>query len=156
MGIVGDVATRVLDLEQVSGASVPAPEDDLPVVLPDDVEFTGQVTNVDDYLELFDIFVLPSLMEGLGSVLLDAMCFGLPIVASDVGGIPDIIEDGVNGLLVEPDNSASLDAALERLLNDETLREKMRAASLAKADNYSAAAMGASYDKLYRRLLNIP
>ncbi len=119
------------------------------------VEFTGQVNNVDDYLDLFDIFVLPSLMEGLGSVLLDAMCFGLPIVASDVGGIPDIIEDGVNGLLVEPDNSEKLEAALERLLKDNPLQEKMRAESLARAGNYSAEAMAVSYDKLYRRLLNI-
>lgn len=117
------------------------------------VEFTGQVDNVDDYLQLFDIFVLPSLMEGLGSVLLDAMCFGLPIVASDVGGIPDIIEDGVNGLLVEPDNSQKLGAALERLLNDKPLQEKMQAESLARAENYSAEAMAVSYDKLYRRLL---
>ena len=119
------------------------------------VELTGQVSNVGDYFELFDIFVLPSLMEGLGSVLLDAMCFGLPIVASDVGGIPDIIEDGVNGLLVEPGNSDQLGMALERLLNDKALQDKMRAESLAKADNYSAEAMAASYDKLYRRLLNI-
>ena len=82
------------------------------------------------------------------------MCFGLPIVASDVGGIPDIIEDGVNGLLVAPDNSENLDVALERLLNDKPLQEKMRAESLARADNYSAEAMAVSYDTLYRRLLN--
>ena len=121
----------------------------------DNVEFTGQVGNVDDYLDVFDIFVLPSLMEGLGSVLLDAMCFGLPIVASDVGGIPDVIEDGVNGLLVEPDNSVALEAALERLLGDKVLQESMRNASLAKAGNYSAAAMAASYNSLYRKILKI-
>ena len=117
------------------------------------VEFTGQVSNVDDYLDVFDVFLLPSLMEGLGSVLLDAMCFGLPIIASEVGGIPDVVEDGVNGLLVEPDNSVQLEAALERLLGDNELQANMREASLAKADKYSAEAMAASYDSLYRRLL---
>ena len=119
------------------------------------IEFAGQVTNVDDYLDLFDIFVFPSLMEGLGSILLDAMCFGLPIVASGVGGIPDIVEDGVNGLLVEPDNPEQLGAALERLLGDKALQEKMREENLAKSGRYSAAAMAASYDALYHRLLEI-
>ena len=117
------------------------------------LDFTGQVTNVDDYLDLFDIFVFPSLMEGLGSTLLDTMCFGIPIVASGIDGILDIVEDGVNGLLVEPSNTDQLDAALERLLGDEALQEQMRKENLARADRYSAAAMGASYDALYRRLL---
>ena len=119
------------------------------------LDFTGEVTNVDDYLDLFDFFVFPSLMEGLGSTLLDAMCFGLPIVASGIDGIPDIIEHDVNGLLVEPDNTEQLDAALERLLGDTALQEKMRDENLARADRYSAEAMAASYDALYRRLLEI-
>jgi glycosyltransferase involved in cell wall biosynthesis len=118
------------------------------------LQFTGQLTNVDDYLDSFDIFVFPSLMEGLGSILLDAMCFGLPIVASGVDGIPDIIEDGVNGLLVEPDNPEQLDAALERVLGDKALQQKMRTQNLAKADSYSTQAMAASYNSLYRRLLD--
>lgn len=118
------------------------------------VEFAGQVTNVDDYLDLFDLFVFPSLMEGLGSTLLDAMCFGLPIVASNVGGIPDIIDDGVNGLLVEVDNSVELGDALERIINDPALQVSMREASLKKADRYSSVAMASSYDELYRSILN--
>jgi glycosyltransferase involved in cell wall biosynthesis len=117
------------------------------------IEFAGQVKNVDDYLDLFDIFVFPSLMEGLGSILLDAMCFGLPIVASGVDGIPDIIEDGANGLLVEPDNPEQLGAALERLLGDKALQEKMREENLAKSGRYSAEAMAASYDALYRGMI---
>jgi glycosyltransferase involved in cell wall biosynthesis len=119
------------------------------------LEFAGQVSNVDDYLDLFDIFVFPSLMEGLGSILLDAMCFGLPIVASGVDGIPDIIEDGVNGLLVAPDDPEQLDTALERVLGDQALQQKMRTQNLAKADSYSTQAMAASYNSLYRRLLEI-
>ena len=118
------------------------------------LEFAGQVTNVDDYLDLFDIFVFPSLMEGLGSTLLDAMCFGLPIVASDVGGIPDIIEHGVNGLLFEADISTQLNHALERVISDAALQTSMREANLIKSRNYSSAAMAASYDNLYRSILD--
>jgi len=119
----------------------------------DNVVFTGQVSNVDDYLDLFDVFAFPSLMEGLGSTLLDAMCFGLPIVASRVGGIPDIIEDRVNGLLVEPNDPAALAEALGTLLDDQALQQEMHDANLEKATAYSAARMAASYDALYRKIL---
>jgi glycosyltransferase involved in cell wall biosynthesis len=119
------------------------------------ISFEGQVTNVADYLAAFDLFVFPSMMEGLGSTLLDAMCFGLPIVASRVGGIPDIIEDGVNGLLVEPGDASGIAAAVERLLGDEGLRNKFRTENLRRADKFSAAAMARSYDTVYRNVLNI-
>jgi len=115
--------------------------------------FAGHADNVGDYLDLFDVFVFPSLMEGLGSTLLDAMCFGLPIVASNVGGIPDIIEQGVNGLLVNPDDSRQLESALDSLLQDPSLQQSMRTQNLEKAGLYTAAAMAKSYDTLYRKLV---
>ncbi len=65
------------------------------------VTFTGFVDNVGDYLAAFDIFVLPSNREGIGSVLLDAMDRALPVVASRVGGVPDIVHDGENGILID-------------------------------------------------------
>lgn len=120
----------------------------------DNLEFVGQVSNVDDYLELFDLFVFPSLMEGLGSILLDAMCFGLPIVASNVDGIPDIVEDGVNGLLVPPDDPAQLAQALQRLLGDKRLQANMRENNINKAQSYTATAMASAYAALYRELLD--
>jgi len=116
------------------------------------IELAGQVDNVDDYLDLFDIFIFPSLVEGLGSTLLDAMCFGLPIVASNVGGIPDIIEDGANGLLVGPGDSLQLEAALDRLLCDEALLETMRRQNIRKAESYTASLMAKSYDAVYRTI----
>jgi glycosyltransferase involved in cell wall biosynthesis len=119
------------------------------------ISFEGQVTNVADYLAAFDLFAFPSMMEGLGSTLLDAMCFGLPIVASRVGGIPDIVEDGVNGLLVEPGDASGFTAAVQRLLGDENLRAQFRSENLRRADAYSAAAMAKSYDQLYRNILKI-
>ncbi len=116
----------------------------------DNVEFTGFVDNVADWLAVFDVFVLPSLHEGLGSVLLDAMCFGLPIVATNVGGIPDIIEDGVNGFLVDPEDPRALVNAVARILDDSMLADAMQGANIDKATRYSAQAMARAYVRLYR------
>ena len=82
--------------------------------------FAGQVDNVGDYLAAFDVFLYPSRHEGLGSSMLDALQFGLPVVATMAGGIPEIIEDKVNGYLCEVgDTEALCDAmlVLYRILN---------------------------------------
>lgn len=119
----------------------------------DNVVFAGFVNDVGAWLDVFDLFVFPSLHEGLGSTVLDAMSFGLPVVATRVGGIPDIVADGVNGLLVEPERPAELLAALTRLLADTDLSAAMRAANRATANNYSPAAMADRYESIYRELL---
>lgn len=118
------------------------------------ISFEGQVDNVADFLDAFDVFVFPSLKEGLGSTLLDAMCFGLPVVASGVGGIPDIIEDGVNGLLVPPGDVRAFTEALLRVQNDDQLRARMKKENLQKAGQFSAAVMAESYGRLYRGILS--
>lgn len=120
----------------------------------DNLEFVGFVENVEDYLAAFDVFVYPSLREGLGSSILDAMHFGLPIVASDVGGIPEIVEDQVNGLLIRPDNPEDLVAALERVVRDTGLRETMSSRNREKAARYGAARMASSYEQIYERILS--
>ncbi len=119
----------------------------------DNIEFTGFVEEVDDWLSIFDLFVFPSLHEGLGSILLDAMSFGLPVVATRVGGIPDIIDHGVNGLLIEPQQADELLAAVCKLQQDAPLRDAMRRSNLSKADAYSPAAMADRYAELYRKIL---
>ncbi|MGB5344836.1 MAG: glycosyltransferase family 4 protein [Woeseia sp.] len=116
------------------------------------VEFTGYVSEVDDYLSVFDVFVFPSLHEGLGSTLLDAMSFGLPIVATAVGGIPDIIEDGINGYLIKPEQPEALLDGVRRILDDPALRATMSQANLAKAGAYSPSAMADRYEALYQRM----
>jgi glycosyltransferase involved in cell wall biosynthesis len=82
----------------------------------------------DRLAELFreaDVFVLPTRAECFGLVLTEAMASGLPSVTTAVGGVPEVVEDGVNGLLVPPDDVAALDAALTRLLTDRTLRIRL-------------------------------
>jgi len=118
----------------------------------DNIELVGWVDNVGDYLASFDLFVFPSRHEALGSVLLDVLQFGLPIVASNVGGIPGIVEEGVNGLLVAPEDAGTLFSALARVIDDDELRGRMRQNNIELARNYTADVMADAYERLYRAL----
>ena len=92
----------------------------------------GFRTDVLGCIKGFDLFVMSSVTEGLGTSLLDAMACRRPIVATRTGGIPEIVEDGVNGLLAAPRDAASLAAAVVRALNDEGLRQRMGEAGFAR------------------------
>jgi len=113
------------------------------------VIFTGFVENVGDYLATFDIFILPSRREGIGSILLDAMEQRLPIVATRVGGVPDIVRDGENGLLIDPDRPDELCAAIERLAAAPAERARLGASGAAIARNFTAEVMARKYRELY-------
>ena len=93
------------------------------------VIFTGFQKDVYEYLNAFDVFVLPSLMEGFGIALLEAMAMSKPIVASSVGGVSEVITDGKTGLLVPSKNAKALADAIIRLLRDESLRHRLGLAS---------------------------
>ncbi len=82
------------------------------------IEFVGFQDTPAKYLRDFDVFVLPSLSEGLSSAILTAMATSLPVVATDVGGIPELIHHGENGLLVPPGDAAALAGAIMELVND--------------------------------------
>ncbi len=92
--------------------------------LNDKVTFRGFVDKSDliRYYNNTDLYVMPSLFEGYGKTIAEAMCYGLPIVATKVGAIPELVEDKKNALLVEPENSVALAEAIDRLLNDNLLR----------------------------------
>lgn len=87
--------------------------------------FTGFRNDLGYFLKLFDIFVLASKKEGLGTSILDAQAVGLPVVGCDTGGIPEAVKHEQNGLLVPPKNEQALAAALLRLINDYELRKKL-------------------------------
>jgi colanic acid/amylovoran biosynthesis glycosyltransferase len=104
------------------------------------------------WYERASVVVAPSRREGYGVVAREAMAWGRPVVASAVGGLPDAVEDGVTGLLVPPRDIGALRAALERLLGDSALRERLGAAAREKAQrelslDAAAAALQAVYEE---------
>lgn len=104
------------------------------------IVFAGRLSNEElaAAYQTHDIFVLPAIVdsrgdtEGLGVVLVEAIGAGMPVVASNIGGIPDVIEEGKTGLMVEPKNAAALAAAIKRLGDDGVLGKKMAAAAKEK------------------------
>jgi len=102
----------------------------------------------------FDVFVMSSVTEGLGTSLLDAMACGKPIVATNVGGIPEVVVDGETGLLVPPRDASALASAIARLLGDPQLRERMGAAGLERVQTkFSAEHMVGNTLAVYKRVL---
>jgi glycosyltransferase involved in cell wall biosynthesis len=119
------------------------------------VHFLGARRDLGDLLEAIDLFVMPSLWEGLPLSMVLAMGAGLPVVASRVAGIPEVVKNGVTGLLVPPGDVSALGSALARLVSDPALRHALGAAAAAfvrprfGVDGYVDAVTG-----LYDRLLS--
>jgi glycosyltransferase involved in cell wall biosynthesis len=106
------------------------------------VRFLGNVPHerIPLYIRSAEVFVLNSRYEGLSHTLLEVMALGTPIVASRVCGNPEVIEDGVNGLLVDPRDGEELRRAVLRLLDDRGMQARFRAAGLARGDRFSREA----------------
>jgi glycosyltransferase involved in cell wall biosynthesis len=117
------------------------------------VTFTGFVDNVGDYLAAFDIFVLPSNREGIGSILLDAMEQALPVVASRVGGVPDIVHHDENGLLIDAASPVQLRDAILALRSDPARRRAYGERGREFARSFTAEAMWRKYFALYESLI---
>jgi glycosyltransferase involved in cell wall biosynthesis len=96
------------------------------------VTFAGLVGDVARLLKAFDVFAFPSLWEGFGIALIEAMATGLPVAASATGGILEVVEDGVSGLLVPPGDRARLVEALARLLGGADLARRLAAGGLGR------------------------
>ena len=101
----------------------------------DKVTFTGYVTNVQEYLCSLDAFAFPTENEALGNALLEAMACGLPAVASRVGGVPDILTDGIDGLLVPPGRPQALVEAICALKADPSMAARLASAARATIES---------------------
>ena len=119
----------------------------------DNISLVGQVENLGSYLKAFDVFLFPSRHEGLGSILLDALDFGLPIIATDVGGIPEIIESDVNGLLVKPDAVDEICENILDLYTNRALMEQMTQTNIEKSQSYTVGSMTDEYVEIYQGIL---
>ena len=116
----------------------------------DAVTRTGFVTNVSDYLGAADVFAFPTTEEAFGISLIEAMAAGLASVATRVGGIPDIVTDGTDGLLIPPADAAALETALRRLLGDPDLRRSLGDAAVRTvAERYTTPSVVARYAALF-------
>jgi glycosyltransferase involved in cell wall biosynthesis len=117
------------------------------------VHFAGRVDNVPEYLRVADVFVLPSLQEGMSNSLLEAMASGLPAVASRIGGVVDVVEDGKNGLLVDPADRFAFSESLRRVLRSAALRARLAQYAIETIrTSYGLEARVRSYRELYERI----
>jgi glycosyltransferase involved in cell wall biosynthesis len=120
------------------------------------VVFTGFTRDTTPYYWLFDFFVLPSLFEGMPMSLIEAMAASRPVIASRVGGVAEAVEDGVSGLLVEPQNIGELVENIRYLATNPARREEIgRHAGRRVRQKFSAEAMVAKTQELYREVLGI-
>lgn len=119
--------------------------------LTDAVYFCGVTNNVFPHLHDADAFILPSIWEGIPMSLIEAMGTGLPIVASNVGGIPDMVENEVSGLLIPPDAQALVNS-IERLMQEEAFRNRLGSHAKESAVRFAAATMAEKYCALYLHL----
>ncbi|MCH9813647.1 MAG: glycosyltransferase family 4 protein [Epsilonproteobacteria bacterium] len=116
------------------------------------ITFEGYVHNVGDYIHCFNLFVFPSLHEGLGSILFDIMQANVPIIATNTGGIPDIIHNNENGLLIPIKDVQAIYESIKILYIDVTLRANLASEALKHIDNYSSEEMANKYTILYQKV----
>jgi len=121
--------------------------------LDDQVFLTGFRDDVPRILAASDVLVLPSYREGTPRVITEAMASGLPVVATDIAGIPEQVVDGENGYLIPTGDAMALAECISKLLAHVELREKMGARGLERAERFSIEAMVGELDEVYQGLL---
>jgi len=120
----------------------------------DEVVFPGFVQDVPGFLACLDVFVIPSVAEGLSITTIEAMAAGLPVVASRVGGLPELVTEGVTGYLVEPRNSSALAQAILQMIGEPEEARKMGQQGRALACRvFSNEAMVTNTCKVYGQVL---
>lgn len=122
----------------------------------DNVVFMGYRQDVENLMADFDLFVLSSISEGLGLSLLEAMALGIPVVATMTGGIPEVIKDGTNGLLIQPGNDIYLAENMVKILSNKDLAQRLGdEAKKTVAEKFSSKTMIEKTEKVYQEVLQI-
>ena len=116
-----------------------------------DVEFLGKLAHRDalKHIADSDVFILTSVEEGIPIVIIEALALGKPVIATAVGGIPEVVKDGVNGILVPPKSAEHIAKALERLLSDSGLRRKLGEAAAESVKDYTWSKIAEKYERIY-------
>jgi len=121
----------------------------------DGIHFLGQRSDTAELLRCLDLFVLPSLNEGISNTILEAMASGLPVVATKVGGNLELVQDGVNGILVDPGDTQGVASAIFSYVKDDRQRHSHGTSGCSMArQHFSVEAMVKSYEKVYERVAN--
>ncbi|MCH8272852.1 MAG: glycosyltransferase family 4 protein [Candidatus Marinimicrobia bacterium] len=118
------------------------------------VIFTGYRKDINNILAILDVWVLSSRKEGLGNALLEAMAAGLPIAATSAGGIPEVVRDGVGGILVDPGNHKELASAIVKLIDDRELRNRFGLENLERVKNFDISKTIEETHKIYLECLD--
>ncbi len=121
------------------------------------IRWLGFVTDVRGVLSAADIFVMPSRWEGFGLAAAEAMAAGLPVVATSVPGLKDLVVDGRTGLLIEKDDATALAGCIEQLCQDAGLRRRLGEAGRRRViEQFDVATTIASHERLYLKLAGQP
>jgi len=118
-----------------------------------DVRFLGKVENVGDVLRGAELFLLPSATESFGLAALEAMACGVPVIASDAGGIPEVVENGKTGYLAPPGDAAAMAERALQVLEDPAEHERLKRNAVARAREFSADKIVPRYEELYQEVL---
>lgn len=117
------------------------------------IHFLGRQEDLSRFFAISDVFLLPSMKESFGLSALEAMSCGVPVVASRVGGLPELVVDGESGFLVDPDDIRGMAVATLRVLRDEDLARRLRRGARRRAEEFSAEKAVNEYEEFYRSLL---
>jgi glycosyltransferase involved in cell wall biosynthesis len=119
------------------------------------VRLTGNLPHkqVLEEISKSEVFICPSLAEGLGNVFIEAQACGVPPIGTRVGGIPDVIQDGENGLLIEPKNSSAIADAIIRLLSDPVLRKRLSEKGLETSRKFEWSGITEKIDGIYDKII---
>ncbi len=119
----------------------------------DDTRFLGKQDNVEEILSVTDLFLMPSGSETFGLAALEAMSCSVPVISSDVGGLPELNRDGVTGYVCALGDTDAMGAAAVKMLTDKTLHARMAQAARARAEDFEQEKVIAQYEAYYMKVL---